>query len=62
MMGGMANLATVYTQLKKANPNTVIVSVGDDLMNKFFRNHSAPQLTHTKYSKKSNKHTHKFLS
>ncbi len=36
MMGGMANLATVYTQLKKANPNTVIVSVGDDLMNKFF--------------------------
>jgi len=35
-MGGIANLATVYTEMKKANPNTVVVSVGDDLMNKFF--------------------------
>ncbi len=36
MMGGVANLATVYTQLKEENPNTVVVSVGDDLMNKFW--------------------------
>jgi 5'-nucleotidase len=35
-MGGIANLATVYAKLKKENPNTVVVSVGDDLMNKFF--------------------------
>ena len=35
-MGGMAYIATVYKQLKKENPNTVIVSTGDDLMNKFF--------------------------
>jgi 5'-nucleotidase len=36
MMGGMAYLATVYKQLKNDNPNTVIVSTGDDLMNKYF--------------------------
>lgn len=36
MMGGIAYLATVYKQLKKENPNTVIVSTGDDLMNKYF--------------------------
>jgi len=35
-MGGIANLATVYAKIKKDNPNTVVVSVGDDLMNKFF--------------------------
>ena len=35
-MGGIANLATVYAKIKKENPNTVVVSVGDDLMNKFF--------------------------
>ncbi|AKF25373.1 hypothetical protein YH65_08215 [Sulfurovum lithotrophicum] len=36
MMGGIANLATAYKQLKEENPNTVVVSAGDDLMNKFF--------------------------
>jgi len=36
MMGGMPYIATVYKQLKKENPNTVIVSTGDDLMNKYF--------------------------
>ena len=36
MMGGVAYLATVYKQLKKENPHTVIVSTGDDLMNKYF--------------------------
>ena len=36
MMGGIAYLATVYKQLKKENPNTVVVSTGDDLMNKYF--------------------------
>jgi len=35
-MGGVANLATVYAKMKRENPNTVVVSVGDDLMNKFF--------------------------
>ncbi len=35
-MGGIANLATLYAKLKQKNPNTVVVSVGDDLMNKFF--------------------------
>lgn len=35
-MGGIANLATTYAKIKKQNPNTVVVSVGDDLMNKFF--------------------------
>jgi len=35
-MGGIANLAIIYANLKKENPNTVVVSVGDDLMNKFF--------------------------
>ena len=36
IMGGIAYLATAYKQLKKENPNTVIVSTGDDLMNKYF--------------------------
>ncbi len=36
VMGGIAYLATAYKQLKKENPNTVIVSTGDDLMNKYF--------------------------
>jgi 5'-nucleotidase len=35
-MGGMAYISTVYKKLKKENPNTVIVSTGDDLMNKYF--------------------------
>ncbi len=35
-MGGIAYFATAYKQLKKENPNTVIVSTGDDLMNKYF--------------------------
>ena len=36
LMGGIANIATVFDTMKKENPNTVFVSVGDDLMNKFF--------------------------
>lgn len=35
-MGGIAHLSTAYTQLKKENPNSFVVSAGDDLMNKFF--------------------------
>ena len=35
-MGGIAHLATAYAQLKKENPNSFVVSAGDDLMNKFF--------------------------
>ncbi len=36
LMGGIAHISTVYKQLKKENPNTVIVSTGDDLMNRYF--------------------------
>lgn len=36
VMGGIANLATIFAKLKKENPNSVIVSVGDDLMNRYF--------------------------
>ena len=35
-LGGIAHLASVFKILKKENPNTVIVSTGDDLMNRFF--------------------------
>jgi len=35
-MGGIAQLATLFKELKKENPNTVIVSAGDDLMNRYF--------------------------
>lgn len=35
-MGGIAHLSSAYKALKKENPNSVIVSAGDDLMNKFF--------------------------
>ena len=35
-MGGIARLATLYKTLKKENPNTVVVSAGDDLMNRYF--------------------------
>jgi len=35
-MGGIAYISTVYKKLKKEDPNTVIVSTGDDLMNKYF--------------------------
>ena len=35
-MGGISRLATLYKALKKENPNTVIVSAGDDLMNRYF--------------------------
>ncbi|MEA1954165.1 MAG: 5'-nucleotidase C-terminal domain-containing protein [Campylobacterota bacterium] len=35
-MGGMAYIATLIKNLKKENPHTVIVSTGDDLMNKYF--------------------------
>ena len=35
-MGGIARLSTLYKTLKKENPNTVVVSSGDDLMNRYF--------------------------
>lgn len=35
-MGGISHLATLYKQLRKENPNTVIVSAGDDLMGRYF--------------------------
>lgn len=35
-MGGISHLATLYKQLKKENPNSVIVSAGDDLMGRYF--------------------------
>jgi len=35
-MGGISHLATLYKQLKKENPNTIVVSAGDDLMNRYF--------------------------
>ncbi len=35
-MGGIARLATLYKKLKAENPNTLIVSAGDDLMNRYF--------------------------
>jgi len=35
-MGGISHLATLYKALKKENPNTVIVSAGDDLMGRYF--------------------------
>lgn len=35
-MGGVSRLATLYKALKKENPNTVVVSAGDDLMNRYF--------------------------
>jgi len=34
--GGIAHIATLFKALKKENPDTVIVSTGDDLMNRFF--------------------------
>ena len=35
-MGGISRLATLYKILKKENPNTAVVSAGDDLMNRYF--------------------------
>lgn len=35
-MGGISHLATLYKELKKQNPNTIVVSAGDDLMNSYF--------------------------
>ena len=35
-MGGISHLATLYKALKKENPNTVVVSAGDDLMGRYF--------------------------
>jgi len=35
-VGGISHLATLFKQLKRENPNTVIVSAGDDLMNSYF--------------------------
>ena len=36
IMGGIARIATAFDMMKKENPDTVFVSVGDDLMNRFF--------------------------
>ena len=36
-MGGISHLSTLYRELKKENPNTVVVSAGDDLMNRYFQ-------------------------
>jgi 5'-nucleotidase len=33
-MGGISHLSTLFKGLKKENPNTVVVSAGDDLMNR----------------------------
>jgi len=35
-IGGISHLATLYKQLKKENPSTIVVSAGDDLMNSYF--------------------------
>jgi 5'-nucleotidase len=35
-MGGITHLATLFKELKKENPNTIVVSAGDDLMNRYF--------------------------
>ncbi len=35
-VGGISHLATLYRMLKKENPDTVVVSAGDDLMNRYF--------------------------
>ena len=35
-VGGIARLATLFKKLKKENPNSTIVSSGDDLMNSYF--------------------------
>jgi len=35
-VGGIARIATLFATLKKQNPNSVFVSVGDDLMNSYF--------------------------
>lgn len=35
-IGGIAHLATLYKEFKKEHPNTVVVSAGDDLMNRYF--------------------------
>jgi len=35
-VGGISHLSTLFKSLKKDNPNTIIVSTGDDLMNRFF--------------------------
>ncbi len=35
-MGGISHLSTLYKQLKQENPNTIVVSAGDDLMNRYF--------------------------
>jgi len=35
-IGGISHLATLYKTFKKSHPNTVVVSAGDDLMNRYF--------------------------
>ena len=35
-LGGITRLATVFRQLKEENPDTLIVSAGDDLMGRYF--------------------------
>jgi 5'-nucleotidase len=36
-LGGIARLATLYKEAKSQNPDTIVVSGGDDLMNKYFQ-------------------------
>ncbi len=36
MLGGIAHLSTLYKKLQKDNPNTIIISTGDDLMSRYF--------------------------
>jgi len=35
-LGGIDKIATVLRDIKRENPNTIIVTTGDDLMNRFF--------------------------
>ena len=35
-IGGISHLSTLYKEFKKEHPNTVVVSAGDDLMNRYF--------------------------
>lgn len=35
-LGGIDKIATIFADIKKQNPNTITVTTGDDLMNRFF--------------------------
>ena len=36
LLGGIARLATIYKEVKKENPDTLVLSSGDDLMGRYF--------------------------